>query len=72
MKRCPQCESLYCGQIACRFSGLTHDAFKARQALLADFRENDYSQAMQEEDKRGAARPEHDLDVSGRPLRAGS
>lgn len=25
LKPCPQCTSMYCGQIACRFSGLQHE-----------------------------------------------
>lgn len=39
MTRCPQCDSLYCGNVSCRFSGMQHihAASEARNNAYANF-----------------------------------
>ena len=38
MTRCPQCESLYCGPYACRFSGIPNNQINGNAHRTANLR----------------------------------
>lgn len=62
---CPQCGSGGCGPYRCRFSSKTHAAFRQERI-------NAYAEAKIAEERANSWRPDQDLDVDGRPLKAGS
>lgn len=37
--RCPQCNTLYCGDYACRFTGKTHESVFEKERLQAQVEE---------------------------------
>lgn len=49
---CPQCSSSECGPYRCRFSSLTHDAFRASLDLQRSLREAAYVDAGVEKAQR--------------------
>ncbi len=62
---CPQCSSGGCGPYRCRFSGITHEAYRQDQI-------NRYAEARMRQETMCCWRPDQDQDCSGRPLKAGS
>ena len=62
---CPQCGSGGCGPYRCRFSGLTHKAYRQEQITR-------YAEQKMREETMCCWRPDQDVDCNGRPLKAGS
>ena len=62
---CPQCGSSGCGPYRCRFSAMTHAAYRQEQI-------DRYAEKKMREETMCCWRPDQDLDVDCGPLKEGS
>ena len=67
--KCIQCKTLGCGWDVCRFSGLSHEHYRAALDAI-----NAYANAGVKRDQadRYSGRPDHDMRCDGMPLKPGT